>query len=162
MQAHKFAKVPAPLFQLSLHIRHPSIDPREISRELQFEADEAFSAGEQRKLVSGAVSSLTLAHQESYWAAILDAGFFGNFAEIGRVVAKAPERDEPEVFIAWACARLLSRNKAFAQRIRAEGGSVSLVATLFGRTQRAFTLTPDLARQVSELGIAINFEFVRG
>jgi hypothetical protein len=37
-----------------------------------------------------------------------------------------------------------------------------LVATLFGRAQLAFTLTPDLARQVSELGIAINFEFARG
>jgi hypothetical protein len=162
MPVNKFAKVSAPPFQLSLHIRHPSLDPREISRELQFEADEAFSAGEQRKVAGGAISPMTLAHQETYWAAILSASFFGDFAEVARELAAVPERNEPELFIAWACARLLSRDKTFVQRIRAEGGSLSLVATLFGRTLRAFTLSPELARQVSELGMAINFEFVRG
>jgi hypothetical protein len=36
-------------FQLSLHVRHPSVDPEEISRELGLEATESFRAGGPRQ-----------------------------------------------------------------------------------------------------------------
>ena len=48
-----------------------------------------------------------------------------------------------------------SLSTRFLQRIRTEGGSVSMVATMVGDSQCAFKLTPELARQVSEIGITI-------
>lgn len=63
------AAVAAPAFCLSLHIRHPSLDPQEISRQLRLTAADAFGAGEPRRSrhsVGGGV------HGETYWAAQLD------------------------------------------------------------------------------------------
>ncbi len=57
-------------YQLSLHIRHPSADPQEISRELGLEAAESFRAGEPRHSRSGVAA--TAVHGETYWVAVLD------------------------------------------------------------------------------------------
>lgn len=57
-------------FQLSLHVRHPSVDPQEISRELSLEAVESFRAGEPRHSRSGVAA--TAVHGETYWAAVVD------------------------------------------------------------------------------------------
>jgi hypothetical protein len=57
-------------YQLSLHVRHPSVDPEEISRELGLEATESFRAGEPRRSRSGVAA--TAVHGETYWAAVLD------------------------------------------------------------------------------------------
>jgi hypothetical protein len=158
MQARKLSTLSAQPFQLWLHIRHPALDPREISRELQFVADECFSAGGPRESSSGVLAAASL-HRESYWAAAMGVSFFGRFAgPPGQLLASARADQIPEIFIAMTCQRL-SRNKAFVQRIRAEGGSVSLLVTLFGRAQSTLRLTPELCGQLSELGITIEFEF---
>lgn len=57
-------------FQFSLHLRHPSIDPAEVSRELQLSALESFRAGAPRASRSGIAA--TALHGETYWAAIID------------------------------------------------------------------------------------------
>jgi hypothetical protein len=61
---------PATPFQLSLHVRHPSVDPAEISRELGLEAVECFRAGEPRQSRSGVAA--TAIHSETYWVALVD------------------------------------------------------------------------------------------
>jgi hypothetical protein len=62
----------APAFCLSLHIRHPSLDPKEISRELQLAAEDAFGAGEPRRR-GGTGAGV---HGESFWVARLDPVFW--------------------------------------------------------------------------------------
>jgi hypothetical protein len=57
-------------YQLSLHVRHPSVDPEEISRELGLEATESFRAGAPRQSRSGIAA--TAVHGETYWVAVLD------------------------------------------------------------------------------------------
>src|ERR1700734_3301868 len=57
-------------YQLSLHVRHPSADPEEISRELGLEAIESFRAGAPRHSRSGVAA--TAVHGETYWVAVLD------------------------------------------------------------------------------------------
>lgn len=57
-------------YQLSLHVRHPSVDPDEISRELGLEAAESFRAGQPRQSRSGV--AVTAVHGETYWVAVLD------------------------------------------------------------------------------------------
>jgi hypothetical protein len=60
----------SPAFCLSLHIRHPSLDPRVISHELQLAPEDAFGAGEPRKHGGTGV------HGETYWAARLEPAFW--------------------------------------------------------------------------------------
>lgn len=63
----------APAFCLSLHIRHPSIDPQAISRELQLTPEDAFGAGEPRRSRSQLRAGV---HGETYWAGRLDPVFW--------------------------------------------------------------------------------------
>ena len=69
MEARR-APQPSYPFQLSLRVRHPSIDPAAISRELQIEPEHSFRAGEPRD----PSRSLAVApvHVDSYWLATLD------------------------------------------------------------------------------------------
>src|SRR4030095_2809211 len=64
------ASQPSYPFQLSLRVRHPSIDPAAISRELQIEPEHSFRAGDLRDSTRSA--AVTPAHVESYWLATID------------------------------------------------------------------------------------------
>ena len=57
-------------FSCRCAIRHPSIDPASISRELQIEPEHSFRAGEPRE--SARSLAVTPVHVESYWLATLD------------------------------------------------------------------------------------------
>ena len=70
MQAPRPLNSKAPAFQFSLHVRHPSIDPAEISRELQLTALESFQAGQPRSSRSGVAA--TTVHGETYWVAVIN------------------------------------------------------------------------------------------
>ena len=70
MQARKTPKPQELPFQFSLHVRHPSVDPAEVSRELQLTAVESFKAGAPRASRSGIAA--TAVHVETYWAAVID------------------------------------------------------------------------------------------
>jgi len=156
------------LFQLSLRIRHPSIDPAEISRELGVEADHSFRAGEPRRPAS--TLGTAAVHTQSYWLARLDAATWpGGIADIvpaihGSLSASARERlrfGTPETALTMCAANLVRNHTAFIRRIQAEGGDVSLLLELSPDT-RGFTLTPAVSRAVSELGIAIDLELTDG
>ena len=69
MEARR-ASQPSYPFQLSLRVRHPSIDPASISQELQIEAEHSFRAGEPRETTRSAAG--TPVHVDSYWLATLD------------------------------------------------------------------------------------------
>jgi hypothetical protein len=70
MQAPRRSRPRAQSFQFSLHVRHPSISPAEISRELQLMAAESFQAGQPRTSRSGVAA--TAVHGETYWVAVVD------------------------------------------------------------------------------------------
>jgi len=48
MEAQKIPKATPQAYQLSLRIRHPSMDPADISRALNIEAEHSFRAGDSR------------------------------------------------------------------------------------------------------------------
>ena len=68
MEARKLRQSDSEPFQLSLRIRHPSIDPDELSREFSIEAAHCFRAGDPRLSRSGIAS----VHPESYWLGALN------------------------------------------------------------------------------------------
>jgi hypothetical protein len=71
MEARRAAPQPSYPFQLSLRIRHPSIDPEEISQRLGIDAEHSFRAGEPRDAGRSTVAPV---HAESYWLATIDPG----------------------------------------------------------------------------------------
>jgi hypothetical protein len=151
------------LFQLSLRVRHPSIDPVEISRELGLEADHSFRAGEPRRPASTLGSAAV--HTQSYWLARMDPTIWPGSPQIHPAIQTAmmvSGREQfrvgtPDLALTMCTANLARNHAAFLRRIQAEGGDVSLLLELSPDIQ-GFTLTPAVSRALSELGIAIDFE----
>jgi hypothetical protein len=164
MEARKLSKSEPPPFELSLRIRHPSMDPADLSRQIGIEATHSFRAGEPRQSHSG--QSTASVYGESYWLGILDstawpaAHWLSGFANM-ELAQKA--HDETVVrSLGWALSmtarRLLRTNAALLERIRNEGGQVGLLVALTPTAVDGFSLTPEVSRMFSDLGITLEFE----
>jgi hypothetical protein len=169
MEARKLPKPRARPFQLSLRIRHPSLDPSELSREFQIQAVHSFRAGDPRPSRSGLTSASV--HTESYWLGALNPA--------GPAGAGAPSLAIPEPFLEMMASRkalatttnslgwalFLSARQFFTthaqalRRIGREGGQIALLVTLSPGEVSGFSLSPHVGRVLSELGVAIEFEF---
>lgn len=155
-------------FELALRIRHPSMDPAVISRELRLEPDHSFRAGEPRESVSGIAAAAV--HGESYWLATLDPTAWTDESSLaasfsGRSqVALVKERVRTMLTESLGLALMLGTTHLrahtdFIHKVQAEGGHVSLLVELSPSEMQSFTLTPQVAKAISELGISVDFEF---
>jgi hypothetical protein len=164
MAAPKLATLqPAP-FQLSLRIKHPSMDPVEISKGLGIEPEHTFRAGQPRHSKSG-VAPATV-HTESYWLAPLSpASWFGSvpFEPLPNVLISQNMIDAAVARnLAWAlglCAtRFHKAHAALLHAIRSEGGEISLLVTISSAAMNSFSLRPQVSRMFGELGVTLEFE----
>jgi hypothetical protein len=149
-------------FQLSLRIRHPSLDPKELSREFSIEAAHSFRAGEPRPSRSGIAS----VHPESYWLGALNAANWPVDVSVPRVRRLLAAQERLGLMatrsLGWALSlstRFFSAHAETLRRIGAEGGQVSLLITAPSGEVSGFSLAPEVSRVFSELGIALEFEF---
>jgi hypothetical protein len=162
MEARKLRQPDSEPFQLSLRIRHPSLDPEELSREFSIEAAHCFRAGDPRPSRSG-ISSV---HPESYWLGALNTANWPvdvNFPGVRRLLA-AQERFGvvAQRSLSWALSlstRFFSAHAETLRRIGAEGGQVSLLVTAPAGEVSGFSLAPAVSRVFGDLGIALEFEF---
>jgi hypothetical protein len=163
MQAKKLSK-PQPLpYELSLRIRHPSMDPAELSRDLKLEAKHSFRAGEPRQPRRDGMSASV--HGESYWLGTIDPAswpadiWFAGFTDLE--LTQRPLR-QAATNLGWALSltatRFLRTNAALFERIRADGGQASLLVSLSPLAVESFSLTPEMSRIFGELAITIEFE----
>jgi hypothetical protein len=167
-------------FQLSLHVRHPSVDPEEISRELSLEAVECFRAGEPRQSRSGLAA--TAVHGETYWVAVVDPMGWSAPATLARRLparelmgALLPQEakvlrarfglDEAEMTpgsLGWGivlvCHCLTVRHGRFLARLREQGGSVTLLAAIQPEALIGLRITPQMGRQLHDLGLTVKIE----
>ena len=173
MEARNLLREHARPFELTLRIRHPSIDPDEISRELQLEPEHSFRAGEPRESSSGIAAAAV--HAESYWLAALDPNSFSvgalagfDFPKRSRFGPSASEsKDGPRAMLTNSLGLALTlgtihflRGHAdFVRRVQSEGGEVALIVELPSESAHSFTLTPQVTKVLSELGVAVDFEF---
>jgi len=165
MEARKLSKLRAPPFQLSLRIRHPSLDPEEISRQLRMQPAHSFRAGDPRPSRSGLAPPSV--HIESYWLAALnpaewptpDSGPADDpLGKIAREHLGVLNRSLG-LSLSMSAVRFFSRHAELLRGIRADGGQVSLLVTISTAEASSFSLVPEVARVFSELGIALEFEF---
>jgi hypothetical protein len=139
------------------------MDPAAISRELAIEAEHSFKAGEPRQSRSGLAPSV---HAETYWLGILEpSSWLVDLSFAGRpglALAKLNLEGAVTRSLAWTlslCAmRLRAKHAALLRQIRSDGGQVSLLIALAAAIVTSFSLTPEVGRIFSELGITLEFE----
>jgi hypothetical protein len=162
MEAKKLTSAQLPPFELSLRVRHPSMDPAEVSRELALEAEHSFRAGEPRR--SRSETTAVSVYGESYWLATLDPtswpaeAWFSGYTDLDLAVREI--RASTSRSLGWALslsARRLLRARALFERIRQEGGQVSLLVGLSPELE-SFTVPPDVSRMFSDLGVTLEFD----
>lgn len=157
MEARR-ASQPSYPFQLSLRIRHPSIDPASISHELQIEPEHSFRAGDPRESRSVAATSV---HVDSYWLATLDlSALLLGTPETALVAGHthAIAFSALDTVLTILVSSVLRRHAQFFHRMQSEGGEVRLIVAISARKSRGFTLTPQLSKALSELRIPVDFE----
>jgi hypothetical protein len=128
-------------FTVSLRIRHPAIDPAEITQTLGIEPQHSWKAGESRRAAQG--QRLEGSYRESYWIGEfreLDAGLRG-------VVAT-------EAVLLQAVV-LLRRSQPFLTRLQSEGATVELFVEVVGSTEFTLGLSPQLLSLLSKAGLAV-------
>ena len=162
MEARKLHESDPQPFQLSLRIRHPSLDPEELSREFSIEAAHCFRAGDPRASRSGIASG----HPESYWLGALNTATWPADVSLPKSRRRSAAEEHLGVVVTrslgWALSlstRFFSAHAETLRRIGAEGGQVSLLITAPPGEVSGFSLAPAVSRVFSDLGIALEFEF---
>ncbi len=178
MEARKLAETRAAPIQLSIRIRHPSIDPQEISAALDLEPEHFFKAGEAR--TPRAKGLIAGRHTQSYWLAPVTAKTWSEQIEpsfLAAIAARNPGwksalleeewrkaiqglRDENVEAVLLYFLMRLNSHQAFLQRIQADGGDVSLILLIERESAADFTLPPSVCGQLAQLGVSIDFRFV--
>ena len=140
--------VPSPSvdeFAVSLRIRHPSIDPDEITRALGFAPQHCFRAGERRRTDTGEPQQGR--YRESYWT--------GRFREATMPLLGV---SGTEAALTQAVQQL-QRSQSFLSRLQEEGASIELVVeTEVDSTEFAFSLSPRLLAMLTRCGVSLLLE----
>lgn len=165
MEARKLSRSDPQPFQLSLRIRHPSMDPAELTREFKIAADHSFRAGDARALGGGIAKASV--HAESYWLGALnpvkwppDISFPGRpKLQIAAEHLRATVTNSLSAALSMSTTAFFNRHPALLRRIRSEGGQISLLIALSASEVGSFSLAPEVSRALGEFGITVEFEF---
>jgi len=163
MEARKLSNQSRP-FQLSLRIRHPSIDPALLSRELAIDPEHSFRAGERRHSSSGHAPSTV--HAQTYWLGIMNPAMWLDISYPGPpklAIAQRHLHAALEQRLGWALSStamlLRTKHASLLRRISAEGGHVTVIVALSAVAVGSLSLTPEVTGAFSDLGITIELEF---
>ena len=158
MEARR-ASQPSYPFQLSLRIRHPSIDPASISQELQLEPEHSFRAGQPRE--SSRNTAVTPVHVDSYWLATLDLSTLLIGTALGPEISPQTHAivfSALDTALTVVTTSVLRLHAEFFHRIQSEGGEVRLIVAISTRKTRGFTFPPQLSKALSDLRIPVDIE----
>jgi len=128
-------------YKISLRLRHPSLDPAEITSALQRSPFRSWRAGEPRTTPRG--TPLEGRNRETYWT------------------AKVVEGGWPDKGLAVAMRELLDQlvpHRDFFDRIRSDGGKVELFVGWFFDGQSGGTFDCDLMARMADLNIDLSLD----
>jgi hypothetical protein len=131
-------------FTMSLRIRHPNVDPDEITRALGIEPQHTWRAGEPRRDPGG--GALEGAYRESYW--------------MGRLMAE-PELSSDHVGVESEVLRTLAQLRKsfnFLETLKAEGGVAELLVSIFAREEFRLEFLPESLGLLGRLGLTVALE----
>jgi len=151
-------------FSVTMRVRHPGIDPAQITHRLGFEPQHAWACGDARISGEGVREGV---RRESYWSAKLPKTSERMLAMFGPMAREtAPDLDEAQLILhafdlpAYLGLYLLQlkRERDFVQQLAREG-DVTLIVAIAAAAGANLRLEPSLLRQVADLGLRLEFEF---
>lgn len=131
-------------FTMSLRIRHPEIDPAQISTTLGLQAQHSWCAGEARRDSAG--SALGGTYRESYWVCEL---------------MSRPELSTDQLGVESELQRVLGtlrRSCDFLQTLHDSGGATEIYISIFVREEFRLEIGGELATLLGRLGITTAIE----
>ena len=149
---------PAPA-RIHLRIKHPELDPGEITKALKIEPEHTLSPGR-----SGGSSTL---QAECYWIApihfaMLNEPLLGGLEQ--PAMSKASSLAQVSALqmmshegIVGLAVRQLHQHQRFFQRVLDEGGAATLLITT--EKPGSVTIHPSLARKLADLGLALELDW---
>jgi hypothetical protein len=145
-----------------LRVRHPSIDPGEITRVLGLEPAHAWAAGSPR----GEAATARGAHAESYWFAPLGESIWsqqaGNDEREAGQPWQFPSQTLPLETFLLTLMRQLAPHQRFFARLHTEGGSCELAVTLSASDRFSIELPAGLLRSLAALDMSITLDVSTG
>jgi hypothetical protein len=142
-------------FAISLRIRHPSIDPLELTKALGFSPEHSWRAGDRREATD---DSPATTYRETYWFGPLPgipAGLLPQFSASRAI----PQPPEDKLLFALAALR---RTEGLLRRIVDDGGSIGLIIESFGPEAFRLDLSPSTLAMLARLGVEISLEVQPG
>jgi hypothetical protein len=131
-------------FMMSLRIRHPRIDPDEITLALRIDPQHTWRKGDVRRDSAGAELGGT--HRESYW--------------MGQLMTK-PELARDQVDVESEILRTLGtlrRSFDFLEKLSQEGGCAELHVSLYAREEFRLELLPESLSLLGRMGLTVALE----
>jgi hypothetical protein len=131
-------------FTMSLRIRHPHIEPAEITRNLGVEPQHSWRVGDPRRDAAG--SEVGGQYRETYW--------------MGRLMPQ-PELASDHVSVEGEILRILAqlrRSFVFLEALKAEGGVAELQVSIFARGEFRLEFLPEPLSMLGRLGLTVALE----
>jgi hypothetical protein len=140
-----------------LRVRHPSIDPAEITTTLGLTPVHAWAAGSAREAAVG--ERTRGAHPDTYWLAPLGEQGMSREREAvaGKFAWPLLQALPLDTFLAGQV-RVLMTHKAFFARLKDTGGSCELMIAISASERWGVELPPALLRALAELSIGLSIE----
>ena len=158
MTATERSSSPLPA-RIHLRIKHPQLDPNEITKQLSIEPEHTLSPGR-----TGGSPAL---HAECYWIAPIHFAMIEEpLLEGLRTPQKLKESSlaqvstlqmMPHESIVGLAVRQLNQHQSFFQRVLEEGGTATLLITT--EKPGSVTIHPSLARKLADLGLALELDW---
>jgi hypothetical protein len=145
-------------FSVTLRIRHPSIDPDELSRRLGIEPQHAWRAGEPRRDDDGELGSGV--YRETYWVGLLPPGppfgpLFGRRGPLGVGIAEHFAHPQPTILFALL---KMKRDAAYWRELVAQGGTIECLLQVQKAGRFDLELSHPLLLALVELRITLSVE----
>ena len=131
-------------FALSLAIRHPRIDPAQISEELGIKPQHTWKAGDRRLDAAG--TAIEGSYRESYW-----------MARLMEQPQLSSQRQSVEGMLMQTLAQL-HRSQSFLERINAEQGVAELHVSLYAREEFTLQLSVESLALLGRLRLAVSLD----
>jgi hypothetical protein len=148
-------------FSVRFRIRHPHIDPAELSRQLGVDPQHAWRAGEPRQREPGEVGSGV--YRETFWVGSLSAAqpWAGMVAEPTRLGPLAVMINtgpvQPQVSLYFTLLRM-KRAAAFWREFMEQGGTIECLLLINAAESFQLEISQALLLMLVELKIALSIE----
>jgi hypothetical protein len=147
-------------FSISFRIRHPSIDPAELTRQLGVEPQHAWRAGEPRRSDGDEIGSG--AYRETYWVGELAppqpwSGMLPEPQRLGPLAVITTSSARPQTTLYFTLLRM-KRTVAFWRELVEQGGTIECLLSIHNTDGFQVDMSQALLLMLVELKVALSIE----